>query len=83
MSYPTNVKELQRFVGVVNYLGNFIRNLSTHMFNLQKLLEKDSLWCFENNHENDIDNLKQLITKSPVLKFITLNYQLKYDVILP
>ena len=39
------------------------------MFNLQKLLEKDSLWWFENKHENEIDNLKQLITNSPVLKF--------------
>ena len=52
MPYPTNVKELQRLQGMVNYLGKFIPNLSTHTFNLQKLLEKDSLWCFENKHEN-------------------------------
>ena len=69
MPYPTNVKELQRLLGMVNYLGKFIPNLSTHMCNLQKLLEKDLLWCFENKHENEVDNVKQLITNSPVLKF--------------
>ena len=36
--------------------------MSIEMFNLQKLLEKDSLWFFENKHENEVDNLKQLIT---------------------
>ena len=40
MPYPTNVKELKRFLGMVNYLGKFIPNLSTHTFNLRKLLEK-------------------------------------------
>ena len=43
--------------------------MSIEMFNLQKLLEKDSLWFFENKHENEVDNLKQLITNSLVLKF--------------
>ena len=46
---------------MVNYLGKFIPNLSVHTFNLWKLLEKD-LWFFENKHENEVDNLKQLIT---------------------
>ena len=54
---------------MVNYLGRLNPNLSTHTFNFRKLLEKDSLWCFKNKHENEIDNLKQLITNSPVLKF--------------
>ena len=33
MSYPINVKELQRLLGMVNYLGKFIPNLSNHTFN--------------------------------------------------
>ena len=70
MLYPTNVKELQRLLGMVNYLGVFIPNLSTHTFNFRKLLEKDSLWCFENKHENEVDNLKQLLTNSPVLEVL-------------
>ena len=29
MSYPTNIKEIKRLLGMVNCLGKFILNLST------------------------------------------------------
>ena len=73
MPYPTNVKELQRFLGSINYLGKFIPNLSDHTDPLRKLLEKNSLWNFTPNHKLLIDKLKMLITKSPVLKFFDPN----------
>ena len=41
------------------------------------LLEKDSFWCFENKNENEVDNLKQLITNSPVLKFYNSELPIK------
>ena len=65
MSYRTDVKEL---LGMVNYLGKLIPSFLTHTLNLRKLVEKDSLWCSENKHGNEVDNLKQLITNFPVLK---------------
>ena len=40
-------------------------------------MEKDSLWYFENKYENEVDNLKQLITNSPVLKFYNLELPIK------
>ena len=46
-----------------------IPNVSSHTFNLQKLLENNSLWWFENTYGNEIDNLKQLILNSLILKF--------------
>ena len=57
---------------MVNYLGKFIPN-----FQLMHLISKSYwkkvwvmvLWCFGNKHENEIDNLKQLITNCLVLKF--------------
>ena len=69
MPYPTNVKEIKRLRGMINYLGSFIPNFSTHTYNHRKLLEKDTLWCFKNKHENEVDNLKQMITNFTVLKF--------------
>ena len=39
-------------------MGKFITNLSTHTFNLRKLLEEDSLLRFGNKHENEVDNWK-------------------------
>ena len=43
---PRNKKELQRFMGTVNYLGKlkFIPNLSGINQPLQQLLEKDVAW---------------------------------------
>ena len=69
MPYPSDVKGLQRFLGMVNYLAKFIPNLSTHTVHLRKLLEKDSAWNFENIHRQEIDILKNLVTKPRVLKF--------------
>ena len=72
MPYPTNVKELQRFLGMVNYLRKFIPNL-----NLRKLLEKDIKWCFDNIHIKEIDTLKSLIIKPSILKFYNPNLSTK------
>ena len=68
MSYPSDVKGLQRFLGMINYLAKFLANLSTHTVHLCKLLEKDSVWSFENIHRQEIYILKYLVTKLPVLK---------------
>lgn len=77
MRVPTNVRQLQRLLGMVNYLGKFISNLWTHTFNLWKLVTKNSLWCFENKNQKEVDNLKQLITSYPVLKFYNTELPIK------
>ena len=68
MEYPTNVTELQRFLGLINYVGKFIPNLSTRTESVRNLLKTDTVWTFDANHKKDLDDLKQLITKAPVLK---------------
>ena len=47
MPVPANKKELQRFLGMITYLGKFISNLSDHSEPLRKLLEKDVIWSFD------------------------------------
>ena len=44
---PTNKTELQKFFGMLNYLGKFILNLSIELANLRKLLKKDSEFMFD------------------------------------
>ena len=68
MDYPQNVKELQRFLGSINYIGKFIPNLSDKTHHIRKLLQKDVKWTFEENHKNEIDDLKRIITQQPILK---------------
>ena len=68
MEYPTTVKELQRFLGSINYLGKFIPNLTDKTVSLRKLLQKDTKWVFDQNHMKEFDALKKCITMTPVLK---------------
>lgn len=41
---PENVSELRAFLGLVNYYGKFMPNLSTVLRPLHKLLEKECNW---------------------------------------
>lgn len=40
MPRPRNVQEVRSFVGMINYYGRFIRNLSSILYALNKLLHK-------------------------------------------
>ena len=69
MEYPKDKKELQRFLGTINYLGKFIPNLSDETAILRTLLKKENLWSFDSPHMKSVDRLKELVSSSPVLKF--------------
>ena len=75
MPNPTTKKDLQRFLGMITYLGKFIPNLADHTEPLRKLLEKDILWSFDQPQKEAVIKLKEMITTSPVLRF--------YDFTLP
>jgi len=77
MPTPTNVKELQRFLGMVTYLGKFIPNLSKATAPLRKLLEKDIMWNLDKPQMDAINNLKQLVTSSPTLQFYDPNLPIR------
>ncbi|XP_045779560.1 uncharacterized protein LOC123877097 [Maniola jurtina] len=67
MPTPTNVKELQRVLGMINYLGPFIQNMSEKTQVLRNLLKKDSVWVWDENCEKSFQSLKNAITNAPVL----------------
>ena len=69
MPTPKDLPELRRFLGMVNYLSKFLPNLSTVTDSLRKLEEKDTVWCWEDHHDQAIAEVKKMITQEPVLKF--------------
>ena len=69
MPAPRNKLELQRFLGMVTYLGKFLPNLSTTTAPLRELLEKDTDWSFDAPQEQAFLKLKSMVTDSPVLKY--------------
>lgn len=73
MPPPTNLTELQRFMGMVNYLGSYIQNLSQKTVNLRSLLSKNTEWHWSDKHDNEFNELKHLITNAPVLTYYNQN----------
>ncbi|XP_051782584.1 uncharacterized protein K02A2.6-like [Erpetoichthys calabaricus] len=76
MPRPTDVKGVQRILSMVNYLSKFCRHLSDHCEVLRQLTHKDSLWDWSEIHEQAFKNIKDLITKAPVLRYYSLKEQL-------
>ena len=66
---PTNKVELQRFMGMINYVGRFIPDLSTRTASLRSLLTLKSVWQWQDQQESEWIQLKETLTKEPVLKF--------------
>ena len=46
MPFPRSKQDLQRFLGMVAYLGKFIPQLSEQTHQLRELVKKNSIWVF-------------------------------------
>ena len=68
MPLPRSINELQRFFGMVNYLGKFIPNIAEHTTPLRNLLEKDVVFELKKPQLDVIENLKTLVTSAHCLK---------------
>lgn len=68
MDRPTNTKELQRFLRMVNYVRNYIPNLSVKTAKLRELLKKEVEWIWLGDQEDAFNSLKTALTSDPVLK---------------
>ena len=60
MSCPTNRQELQTFLGLANYLGPFIPNLSTLTAPLGELLKGDNCFQWYAAHQESFNKIKDL-----------------------
>ena len=73
MPLPKSKADLQRFMGMVNYIGKFLPNLSQITAPLRNMAKKDTLFDLRQPQINAIHNLKQLITSPPCFKFYNPN----------
>ena len=80
MPCPENKDDLQRFLGMLTYLGKFIPNLSTVASPLRTLLEKNVEWHWHTEQANSFLSLKKLITTAPVLKYFNPSKPTKLSV---
>lgn len=67
---PTNVKEVQRLLGMTGYYRRFIANYSKKTKSLTQLTRKGIPFQWSEQHENDFQNLRtELSAKNLVLQF--------------
>ena len=66
---PTNHKELQSFLGTVNYLSQFLAFLSDLCAPLQSLLEKDTEFVWMPVHQKAFDEIKLHVSNDVKLQF--------------
>ncbi|XP_037977694.2 uncharacterized protein K02A2.6-like [Plutella xylostella] len=67
MTEPRTVSELRSFLGMVNFYGKFIRNLSTHVAPLNDLLKKNNKWSWGNKEKRAFETVKQMLLSCDVL----------------
>lgn len=77
MPQPESKSDVQRFLGMVNYLGKFIPDLSTITAPLRALLQKNTDWNWGPEHDKCWNKLKDVLTNEPVLKFYDQNRPIK------
>lgn len=64
---PNNKKELMQLMGMINYLRDFIPNLSELTSPLRGLLKKDNEWAWYDCHTGALEKIKKLICEAPIL----------------
>ena len=68
MPLPKSVNNLQRFLGMINYLRKFIPNLAKYATPLHNLLKKDVVFKLQKPKFDAIENLKTLVTSASCQK---------------
>ena len=64
---PISAKKCKSFCGVVNYLSLFCPNLQKLLAPMYDLTRKGKPFLWTENHQQTIDQIKNLLAKPPVL----------------
>ena len=64
---PKNVAELRSFLGLINYYGKFLPNLSATLAPLYKLLKQNTHWCWEQPQIAAFQEAKDALQSSTLL----------------
>jgi hypothetical protein len=64
---PLNKREVQSFLGFVNFYRRFIKDFSHHARPLFNLTRKEQKWNWDSAEASAFRKLKELVTSTPVL----------------
>lgn len=58
---PSSVTELRSLLGLINFVGRFVRNLSSLTFHMRDLLHKDCAFKWTNTHDKELESVKSIL----------------------
>lgn len=64
---PTNVHELKRTLGMINYMSKFLPGLASAASPLYELLREKNVWTWDQQQQHALQRLKKDVVTSPVL----------------
>ncbi|XP_030286082.1 uncharacterized protein K02A2.6-like [Sparus aurata] len=64
---PTNITELRSFLGLLNYYGRFMQNLSMQLRPLHELLKRECVWEWTSECEAAFKSAKQQLLQSTLV----------------
>ena len=70
---PTDVSKLRSFLGMINYVGRFIPNLSDIIRPLNQLLCQDVVWMWGPGQRASFTKVKDLVSQSTTLAFFQVD----------
>lgn len=65
---PENVSQLKSFLGMINYYGKFLPDLSSELHPLYDLLKKNVRFCWSKSCEEAFRKVKEMLVKDHVLE---------------
>ena len=77
MPEPSTKQELQRFIGMIQYLAKFIPDLSEKAAPLRSLLKKNAAWQWNDEHQRAYQLLKEECSKQPTLCYYDVSKPVK------
>jgi hypothetical protein len=66
--HPTNVKQLQQFLGICNYYRRFVKDFAKMAYPLNELLRGDEIWVWDERRQKAFEDLKQALMSYPILR---------------
>jgi hypothetical protein len=70
---PRNYNDMQRFVGLVNYISNFLPNVMAYTGPLMSMTKDSAPFFWRPIHEKCFEMIKAICSKTPVIR--PINYE--------
>jgi len=74
---PKNIKEVQKFLGLVNYYRQFIKDFARIIALLHQLVRKEEKWKWEKKQVEAFKRLKKVFTTELVLAILDLDKEMR------